>query len=355
MAKLFGNEYTKEELLKKTGNLSQVCGIEEVMFNSGRGKGVEAIEIDAGDLNFTVLKSRCLDIGHASYKGFPLAYMSKSGLRSPEYFVEDKGKGFLDSFYGGLFVTCGLNNIGVDCQVDGREYGVHGEISNIPAEMVSARTFWEEDQYHFQVMGQVRHSRFYAEDLVLSRKIETELGSNKLIITDVIENRDFAPVPLMLLYHINLGFPFLDSRSRLYTTKIRKSWPRTPSAQKGLANFTSFSEPVDGIEEECFYHTFDTEDGMVTACLFNPNLGEEGMGVYIKYDTKQLPEIIQWKMMRSREYVCGLNPATNYGEGRKQALENKEVSFIKPLEKKEFSVEIGVTEGDTLIKTLFTK
>ncbi len=112
---------------------------------------------------------------------------------------------------------------------------------------------------------------------------------------------------------------------------------------------------MDGIEEECFYHTFDTEDGMVTACLFNPNLGEEGMGVYIKYDTNQLPEIIQWKMMRSREYVCGLNPSTNYGEGRKQALENEEVTFINPLEKREFSVEIGVTEGDVLIKSLFPK
>jgi hypothetical protein len=355
MARLFGKEYSRQELLKKTGNLSQVCGIEEVTFNSGRGKGVDAIEVNAGDLKFTILKSRCLDIGHASYKGFPLAYMSKSGLRSPEYFVEDKGKGFLDSFYGGLFVTCGLNNIGVDCVVDGREYGVHGEISNIPAEMVSVNTNWEEDQYHFQVTGEVRHSRFYAEDLILSRTIETDLGSNKLTITDVVENRDFAPVPLMLLYHINLGFPFLDLGSRLFTSKIKNSRSRTPSAAKGLADYATFTEPVDGIEEECFYHTFDTPDGMVTACLFNPDLGDEGMGVYIKYDNKQLPEIIQWKMMRSREYVCGLNPSTNFGEGRKHALENNEVKFIKPLEKQEFSVEIGVTEGDALINTLFTK
>jgi hypothetical protein len=352
VAKLFGEEYSREELLRKTGNLSQVCGMEEFTFNSGRAKGVDAIDVNAGDLKFTVLNTRCLDIGQASYKGIPFAYLSKSGLRSPEYFVEDKGKGFLDSFYGGLLTTCGLNNIGADCVVDGRAYGVHGEISNIPAEMISKRVYWEDDQLNFEISGMIRHSRFYAEDLVLERVIQTSLGSKTICIKDVIENRDFKSIPLMLLYHINLGFPLLDSGSKLYTSKIKRSWPRTPSAAKGLANFATFSDPVDEIEEECFYHEFDTEDGIAMACLFNPKLGNDGMGVYIKYDTNQLPVIIQWKMMRSREYVCGLNPATTYGEGRKQALEKNEAVFIDPLEKREFSLEIGLTEGDELISHL---
>ena len=189
----------------------------------------------------------------------------------------------------------------------------------------------------------------------MERKIYTTLGAKKINVTDVIENRDFKSIPMMLLYHINLGFPFLDSCSRLYTTKIKKSWPRTASAAKGLKNYAHFGEPVDGIEEECFYHEFDTDDGMVTTCLYNPELGESGMGVYVCYNIKQLPVIIQWKMMRSREYVCGLNPATTYGEGRKQGLEKNEVMFIDPLEKKEFSLEIGITEGDELISTLTTQ
>lgn len=355
MATLFGKEYSREELLKKTGNLAQVCGMQEYTFNSGRGKGVDAIGVNAGDLQFTVLNSRSLDIGQAFYKGLPFAYLSKSGLRSPEYFVEDKGKGFLDSFYGGLLTTCGLNNIGSDCEVDGREYGVHGEMANIPAEMISKREFWEGGQLNLEISGIVRHSRFYAEDLVMERKIQTSLGAKAINVTDTIENCDFKSIPLMLLYHINLGFPFLDSCSKLYTTKIRKSWPRTPSAAKGVKDYAHFTEPVDGIEEECFYHEFDTDDGMVTACLFNPELGKAGMGVYVRYDTKQLPVIIQWKMMRSREYVCGLNPATTYGEGRKQGLEKGEVMFIDPLEKKQFSLEIGITEGEELISSLISQ
>jgi len=355
MAKLYGNEYSREELLKRTGNLSQVSGIKEYTFNSGRAKGVDAIDVNAGELQFTVFPSRCLDIGAASYKGFPFGYVSKSGLRSPEYFIENKGRGFLDSFYGGLLTTSGLNNVGADCIVDGRDYGVHGEIANIPAEMVSKRMYWEEDQLNFEISGTVRHSRFYAEDLVLTRKIQTSLGSNSLVINDTIENHDFKPVPLMLLYHINVGFPFLDGNSELFSTKINKSWPRTHSAEKGLLEFNHFSEPVDGIEEECFYHSFDTKDGKANVCLYNSKLGENGMGFFLRYDTRQLPVFLQWKMMRSREYVCGLNPATTYAEGRKQALERNEVKFIEPMEKKVFSIEMGVIEGDSFPKELLIK
>jgi len=344
MAKVFGKEYRKEELMKKTGNLAQVCGIREFTFNSGRAKGVDAIDVNAGDLKFTVLSSRCLDIGQASYKGFPFGYISKSGLRAPEYFMEKKAKGFLDSFYGGLVTTSGLNNIGVDCVVDGREYGVHGEIANIPAEMVSKREYWDDDELYFEISGKIRHSRFYAEDLVMDRIIRTRLGSNKLTITDIVENRDFTSVPLMLLYHINLGFPFLDSASKLIIPHLKNSWPRTASAKNGLSSFDSFSDPVDGIEEECFYHSFDSDDGKASVCLFNPRLGKKGMGVYLKYDTQQLPVFLQWKMMRSKEYVCGFAPATTNAEGRKVAIEKNETIFLEPLEKKIFSIEIGVTE-----------
>jgi len=29
MANIFGKEYSKEELMKKTGNISQICGLKE--------------------------------------------------------------------------------------------------------------------------------------------------------------------------------------------------------------------------------------------------------------------------------------------------------------------------------------
>jgi len=344
MARLFGKEYRKEELLKKTGNLSQVGGISEFTYRSGRAKGVDALDVNMGDLRFTVLNSRCLDIGQASFKGYPFGYISKSGIRAPAFFQEKKGIGFLDSFYGGLLTTSGLNNIGSDCVVGDREYGVHGEIANIPAEKVSIKEYWQDDEFFSEISGIIRHSRFYAEDLVMERKIITSLGSRKINIIDTIENSDFVRVPLMLLYHINLGFPFLNANSRLFIPNLEKSWARTESAKKGLENFNTFTEPVDGIEEECFYHSINSPDKKAVICLYNPDLGENGMGVYLKYNTEQLPVFLQWKMMRSREYVCGFAPATTYAEGRQNALEKGEALFIDPMEKKSFEIEMGITE-----------
>jgi len=344
MAFIYGKEYSKEELLKKTGNITQVGGLKEYIFDSGKAKGVEAIDVDAGDLKFTVLSSRCLDIGQATYKGYPFGYIAKSGLRAPNYFVEYKRKGFLDSFYGGLLTTSGLNNIGVDCDISGRAYGVHGEIANMPAEMVSKKMFWEGDDLFFEISGRIRHSRFYAEDLEMDRTIRTKLGSNKIKIIDTIENKDFASVPLFLLYHINLGFPFLDADSQFYIQHRTKTWARTESAKKGIATFHSFTKPVDGIDEECFYHKIESPDNMAKICLFNPTLHEKGLGVTLSYDIRQLPVFLQWKMMRSREYVCGFAPATTYAEGRKNALEKNEVAFINPLERKTFEIEIAVID-----------
>jgi len=344
MAKLFGKEYTREELLKRTGNMSQVGGLSEITYRSGRAKGVDAIDVNAGDLKFTVLNSRCLDIGQASFKGYPFGYISKSGLRNPAYFREKGAIGFLDGLYGGLLTTSGLNNVGTDCVVDEREYGLHGEIANIPAEKVSVRENWEDDELLIEISGIIRHSRFYAEDLVMERKIKTSLGSNKINIIDTVENKDFAQVPLMLLYHINLGFPFLDSHSKLMIPHVEKSWARTESAKKGLDTFDTFSEPVDGIEEECFYHAINAPENMAEVCLFNPDLGPNGMGVYLKYSTEQLPVFLEWKMMRSREYVCGFAPSTAPLEGRLDVLERGEAIFIEPMQKKCFEIEIGITE-----------
>ena len=57
-------------------------------------------------------------------------------------------------------------------------------------------------------------------------------------------------------------------------------------------------------------------------------------------------------MLRSRDYVCGLNPANTYVEGRKLSLERNEVRFIEPLENKVFSVGMGIIEGDSFLKDL---
>ena len=343
MATIFGKRMSRQEICARVGSLSQIAGIRQYTFNSGRAKGVNAIEINTGSAAYGLLPSRCLDIAYASFRGLPYGYMSKSDIRGPEYFVENGDKGFLDNFFGGLLTTSGLGNIGASSVDQGRSYGMHGELANIPADETSVSTTWEEDECVFRVQASIRHSRFYGEDLLFSRKVETRLGESRIRIEDTVENQDFKPAAGMLLYHINFGYPLVDENTEFLTPAIVRTQPRTKKAAKGLGAFRELSTPVPGYEEECFYHWFEADSkGHAYASLYNPELD---FSVYLIYDMDALPYFVQWKMMRTREYVFGLAPCNSWCEGRGDARERGLLPVIEPFEKRTYRLEIGAVEG----------
>ena len=345
MAELYGKRYTRKELLKRIGNMSQIGGIREYVYDAERARGVKAVGIDTGPLRFETLPSRCLDVSYASYKGVPFAYIAKSGLRHPAFFSKVDPGGFADNFCAGVLTTCGLENIGGPSVSNGKKHELHGEIANMPAGLVAVSQEWEGDDLVYSVSGEIRHSRFYGEDTVLKRKISAKLGASSFTIEDEVENQDFAPALCLLLYHANFGFPFVDVSTRLITSPRVKSEARPGVPPERAAKFAVFEEPKDGEQEVCIYHTFKPDaDGFAAACLFNPDLGERGMGAYVRWDTATLPCFVQWKMMRSREYVCGLEPGSAWLENRDQSV--LDANTLQPLQKRRFRLEIGVIEGE---------
>lgn len=360
MPALFGKERTRAELLRRVGNIAQVAGIREYVHRSGWADGVRAVEVNTGDLRFEVLPGRCLDIATASFRGIPLGYYSKSGIRHPAFFAKNDPSGFLDNFLGGLLTTCGLHNIGPARRCAGRPHEMHGELANMPAEKIGVREEWRGDDLFFTVEGEVHHSSFYHGDLILRRRITSRLGGRSLRVEDEVENLDFAPAPCLVLYHAQFGFPLLGEASCLLTSPVEEFLPRADilgsdatgkadaaaSARRDAAEKASrrFGPPVDGAEEACFYRRLRPDaDGWAAACLFNPELGENGLGVYVRYQVAALPLLVQWKMLRSREYVCGLEPATASLDERDEAV--LAASLLQPLEKRRFGVEIGVVDG----------
>lgn len=344
MTHLFGKDYSHRELLRRIGNIRQIAGIREYTYASGRSAGVRAFTVNTGYFEFEVLASRCLDVSHGKYKGVPFGYISKSGVRHPSYFNKSDPTSFLDNFCGGVLTTCGLHNFGPAAERGGRTHNMHGEVANCPADLVSVSETWEGDDCEFVISGEMRHSRFYGEDLVLRRRIIAELGKSSFVIEDEVENEDFSPGYCLLLYHANFGFPFLDAATRLITSPRIVSEPRPGILKEQMHDFDKFANPADGENEICVYHTFEPDaEGFAGACLFNPDLGEKGMGVYIRYDMTTLPRFVQWKMLRSREYVCGLEPAT----AALDDLDENEARAAKIMsgEKRTFRVEIGVAEG----------
>ena len=342
MARLFGEEFTRSDLLHRVGDVSQVAGVRIMRLEGGGEEGVRLIEARTGTgFRFNVLPSRGMDVSFAEYKGIPLSWRSCTGDVSPAFY-EPEGNGWHRIFYGGMLITCGLTNVGPPCVDQGEELGRHGRISATPAESVYADGYWEGDEYHLIMQGRMREAAFWAENLTLNRKIYTRLGTSMFRIEDEVTNHGFEPSPLMFLYHVNIGFPLLSGESTLLIP-TRKVVPLDGSMDP--KTFDSLHPPRADAKSEVFYHQVAADaDGWVYAALINPGLS---LGIYIKYNRNQLKNLVQWKMFGQGNYVLGIEPANCHVEGREAERERGTLEFLPPGGKRAFHLELGVLDSET--------
>lgn len=340
MIELMGKKWTREGLLQRVGRMEQLAGVIPSVADEGPGRGSRYFHVYTGSgLSFDVMTDRALDIGACSYKGTPLAWISPSGWVHPAHY-ESEGLGWLRSFQGGLCTTCGLDQIGAPSVDEGEAFGIHGRISNLPAEQVGHRTWWDDDSYRLEISGQMRQARLFGENLILHRRISTELGSNSISIEDTVTNVGFVLQPHLILYHCNLGFPLVSEHTRL-NVDVEETFPRDADAEVGLDKWSEFQVPTPGYREQVFRHIPRTDDdGKVSAFVENPDLG---LGIRISFYKHQLPHLVQWKQMGQGAYVLGIEPTNSTGvEGRAVARERDDLPHLAPGESKRYQLEFEV-------------
>ncbi|MFH1613425.1 MAG: aldose 1-epimerase family protein [bacterium] len=305
--------------------------------NSGPGKDVRVLSVKTGSgFQFSVIPDRGMDIYQAEYQGNSLEWRSNTGLISP-YFYEKDGIGWLRNFFGGLLTTCGLTYAGASDEKN----GLHGRINNIPADEVNILKYWQNNEYIFEITGVVKEVSVFGDALKLTRKIQTKLGEDKLFIQDKVENIGFKKSPLMIIYHINIGYPLLDSNAKLITNE-NSIVSRDEEAEKGKGQEKIFSEPLENFKEQVFYFDLKQDSfGYSKVALVNEKIP---LGVYVKYKKDTLPRFTEWKMMGCGEYVVGLEPSNCYPEGRKKEKERGTLIEINPQEIITFELEIGILD-----------
>ena len=344
MANLFGKKISKRDLYARTGNISQFADIRESIISEGNGTGVKLVDIRTGSgLNLSVLPGKGMDIASCDFKGIPLSWMAPAGITNPGYYEEQEDR-WVRSFTGGLLTTCGMTYCGAPCEDEGTALGLHGRVSNYTAEAVCIEKTWNNDQYEMSVKGQIRQAALCNENLVLTRKITTIMGESKIRITDSIENLGFERQPLMMLYHFTFGWPMVSEKSRI-KANIDKTTarPGQVEAEKELNLFNTFPAPQDGYAERCYYHNLAGDNnGNTGLMLINDELE---LAISMKYNLKQLFNLVEWKQMRSGIYVLGLEPSNCYLEGRDKAKADGTLQYIEPGEVKNFDVELEIIEG----------
>jgi hypothetical protein len=339
-----GKLILKSDLLKRVGTMSQIAGFKRYKFSEGRGRNVEAIEINNGNgLKFTVLLDRNLDIAWCDYNGVNLSYISKNSVVSPYFFDKDSSE-WLRTFTGGLLATCGISYAGAPCEDNGELLGVHGRIGTCPAENICCEAFWQGEDYIIKISGDTYETKLFGENLKLHREIVVKTGENKIFLHDKVENLGFKPSPIMMIYHFNFGYPLLDEGSKIHIDSDKCFAACKTSEEKSQEQY-KITNPQHDIEENVYFHHMKTDEGKGYASIINNNLGTNGLGVYIKFDLKELPYLNQWKMMGEGEYVVGLEPSNCMTLGRAKERERGALRYIAPGEVKDFIIEIGIVEN----------
>lgn len=327
-----------EALRQRVGRMEQVARITPVTLEEGPGRGLRAFEIDnSSGLRLTVLADRALDIGAASYKGTNLCWHSPAGFVNPSFY-EPEGQGWLRTFGGGLLVTVGLVNAGPPATDNGREYGLHGRIANIPAQNVSYGGSWQGDRYVLTVAGEVRQGVLFGENLILRRTISLTLGEPRIEVETTVENAGFEPSPLMIMFHCNFGWPLINSGTRLEGNLVNIV-PRDEEAAQGQDRALVFDEPTPGYKEKVYFLTPADERPRIS--LVNEKLP---LRVSFLYNKTELTHLTEWKMMGQGAYVVGVEPGNCHPISITQARKKGDLATIAPGETKRFGLAIEVGE-----------
>jgi len=341
MSHLWGSYYTRQELLRRVGDINQLAAAQPFELSAGSQRGCRGVTLrNAAGLSLAVFTDRGMGIGDLCYQGVPLAFTTAAGMRHPAY-AEQGGLGWLRTFGGGFLTPCGLTQVGGPCQDGNEALGLHGRLSNLPAGSLSWGGEWQEDEYVVWVEGSVREAVLFGENLDLRRRIYTTLSANRFWVEDRVQNLGFAPCPHMFLQHINLGFPLVDAGARLELPP-RHTLPRDEVARLGLEDCCVFQAPTPGYQEQVFYHELQAgPDGMVAARLVNPawNAGR-GLSVTVRYALAHYPYLVEWKMMGEGAYVVGLEPANCHVEGRCNERQRGTLQTLAPQETRIYRLEI---------------
>jgi len=308
------NKYERPFLIPRVGRMEQVASIRRLVADDGKERGMRVLEVNSGSgLSFTVYPDRGMDIGQAYYNGTPLAWVSRNGGVAP-HFYDPEGFEWLRSWGGGLLTGCGLLNVGGPNTANGERHGLHGRLSHTPAEEVNTAAGWNGDGvYTLTASGRMRHTKVFGENLVVTRTITTAFGDPSITVRDTVENQGFAPSPLMLLYHLNLGWPLVEEGATLQAPPHEVA-PQNAHAATGLDAWSRITAPVPGFQEQVYYHTLPPDQqGLASLRLVSPNAG---LAFRVTYRLAELPYLVQWKMMGAGEYVVGLEPANCYPEGQ---------------------------------------
>ncbi len=353
MAALYGDRLTRRQIEERSGQLSQFAGVRLMTLDDGLERGIRLLEFRSGTgLRFTVLVDRAMDIADCEYRGMAIGWHSPAGFRHPSLhdYEGEGGLGWMRSF-SGLMITCGLDHIlfMYEAAADNYVYGprqsvkhsIHGRVGTIPARLTGYGERWDGDRCFLWAEGVVSQGTVFGEHLELHRRIEIEVGTDDIRLSDRVVNRGFYKTPHMFCYHINVGHPVLDDGSRYLAPVQDVVWAAHADAyQKQSVGYQRLPAPQLGFHEQVWQHELAADaQGEVPVALVNDRLG---IGLEVTTRKDQFPCQYEWQNLQAGQYALGIEPSTNHVVGNGGARERGELIWLEHGEERQYDTRFRI-------------
>lgn len=339
----------------KVSNVAQVGGIETSVLDNGLGRGVRIAWINTGSgLRCKVVIDRAMDIADTFYNQYSLTWLNHPGITAPQPFSH-RGVDWLRTFGGGLVTTCGLSHVGGPETDEWGERGLHGMVSNIPAEIESiiqpdpARGI-----FTMSITGIIKQTQIFGPSLELRRTISATLGKSSIQIHDEVINRGNVVAPHMLLYHCNFGWPLVDEGAIIHCKgeKLVQTNDENNSEVVSSDSYKTCPAPQvahNGSGQEVDF--IDIAADKVGNCICGIQNKKIGIAVTLQFPKKQLPWLTNWQHWSKGEYVTGIEPGTHPPIGQAKAREEGSLILMEPGETRLYDLAINVLTDDTSIQS----
>lgn len=324
--------------------------------HGGLSDGVDVVWVDNGCTRLAILPTRGMGIWKANVAGVPLEWHSPVQRPVHPTFVDQSrrgGIGWLDGF-NELICRCGLGWHGApgtdvirdaDGDVVSEQFlPLHGRIANLPAHSVTVEI---SDDGAISIVGVVDEAGMFGGHLRLTAQLTTYVGSNTFEIRDTVQNLSAGSAEAEMLYHCNIGRPFVGEGAKLHIAASEVA-PRDSRAAEGISDWPTYAGPVQGYAEQVYFvRPLTADDGRALAVLAAP---EGDRAVAVRFDTSTLPWFAQWKSTQAEAdgYVTGLEPCSSFPNLRSFERQQNRVVQLDPMGSVtfEFAVTVVSTADD---------
>lgn len=330
----------------KISNPHQLGGIETCILDNGAGRGVRIAYFNTSSgLRFKIVIDRAMDIAEAFYNQYSLAWISHKGVTFPDASLTS-GTKWLGGFGGGLLTTCGLTHIGGPEKDEYGERGLHDSISHVPAIVESiVQPDLQNENMQMSITGRMLQSTVFGPQLELKRTIFASLWNPEIKIIDKVTNLGNVPVPHMLLYHFNFGWPLIDEETEIiWEGKWKSRGSRTDDLIFNFNNdYKKSKAPIDEHkgtgESVAFIDITSGPSGLCECAVHNRKIS---LKVRLRFKKEQLPWLTNWQHWGKNEYVTALEPGTHPPVGQAEARKNYTLLYIHPGETRTYEIEFAV-------------